>query len=466
MPVISAKNLSVTYFLGKSNEVRALSDATLDIEAGEFIIFFGSSGCGKSTLLYTIAGLEQATAGSVTVQGFNLATMKNKESEHYRQSTIGMVFQAFHLIPTLTVAKNIMLPRIAVGGNVKDRKEEAERLMKYFGVYEQRNKLPNELSGGQQQRVAICRALINNPDIIFADEPVGNLDSKSATDVLGLIQELNVKDKKTVILVTHDPSHLDIADRVFFMKDGKIINTKVNKETRKIAVQREASKNAPAATQPKTNLELVSETFTKVGDFGMGSMLLEYKAKEIVADVLTGMTVEEISGIEKYVKDILHSSLSSKYKDLEGYIDREYTDGGVDLNRRAAKRLVEKIRDTVEEMKVWTDQKNTARKHKPRYAERLRYHLLDRFEVSVRSTDAIQAIESIITDRIAGVTDRRGVEARLDTPVSRGGAGLDKRDAKKMAKHLELIMLGRYVIEEHPAEGVVQNSDQKSAKDI
>jgi putative ABC transport system ATP-binding protein len=119
MSLIDIKNLSVGYFLGKSNEVRALSDVSLKIEPGEFIIFFGASGCGKSTLLYTIAGLERPTGGSVLVTGMNLADMKNKELEYYRQHTIGMVFQAFHLIPSLSIAKNIMLPQIAIGGDPK-----------------------------------------------------------------------------------------------------------------------------------------------------------------------------------------------------------------------------------------------------------------------------------------------------------------------------------------------------------
>lgn len=443
MSVISIKNLSVTYFLGKSNEVHALSNANLEINAGEFIIFFGSSGCGKSTLLYTIAGLEKPTEGSVKVNNVDLANMKNNELENYRQSTIGMVFQAFYLIPSLSIVKNIILPQMAVGVSPKKRYEEAERLMKYFGVYAQKDKLPNELSGGQQQRVAICRALVNNPEIIFADEPVGNLDSKSAQDVLGLIQELNIKNKKTVILVTHDPSHLDIADKVFFMKDGKIIDTKVNTQTRKIQMSTDAQ-HAPAQ---KTNLELVSHALTKDQGFGLGGMLLDFKVKEVVLDALTGLHSEELSEIEQQVKQILqHTTTADGYKKLERYLDTEYTFGGVGLDIRSAERLTAKIRSTVEELKSISAAAHRPRKKNLNYIERLRYHLLDTFNVHISSTDTIEAIENIIRDRVDGVTDRKGVQARFDMPLEEGGAGLDHRDAKKMAKHLELIMLGRYTL--------------------
>lgn len=440
MSLIKIKNLSVIYFLGKSNEVNALTDVNLEINAGELIIFFGASGCGKSTLLYTIAGLETPTRGEVLVNGIDLAHMQNHQLEGYRQKTIGMVFQAFHLIPSLSVMKNVMLPKIAVGATSSERRDEAIRLMKYFGVYEQRNKLPTELSGGQQQRVAISRSLINDPDIIFADEPVGNLDSKSAQDVLGLIQELSVKSKKTVILVTHDPSHLDIADRVFFMKDGRIIDTKVNTTTRKIT----PGVTAPQVDQTKkTNLQLVSETFTKSGEFGIAGMLLDYKAKEIVSEALTGLTTEEISGIENYVKKTLQGSLSD-YAKFEQYLDTDQSIGGLGLDKRSAHRLAQTIGRTVEDMKMWNTAEHASHAKHVSYVENLRCHLLDMFDASVSSTDAIEAIESVIFDRIEGNTDRLGVQAKFDTPVKEGGAGLDRRIAKRMAKHLELIMLGRY----------------------
>ena len=443
MSLIDIKNLSVTYFLGKSNEVKALSDASLEINAGELVIFFGPSGCGKSTLLYTIAGLEKPTKGTVMVNGIDLSQMKNKELEKYRQNTIGMVFQAFYLIPSLSVENNINLPQVAIGINRKKRQEKTEELMKYFGVYEQRKKVPTELSGGQQQRVAICRSLVNDPDIIFADEPVGNLDSKSAQDVLGLIQELSVKDKKTVILVTHNPAHLEIADRIFFIKDGKIIDTKVNKETRKIIVgksSQQESQDDSLNLSPTTDKNSTKENDNSAE---VDNIILEYKAKEILSEVLTGLSYDEINKIENYIKEALVNS-NSDYKKLKKYLNTDYMQDGLNLNKRVSQKLITKLETTTKEIEELSkDFADKEEKHNS-YVHQLRRYLLDTFEVNIRTTDAIEAMETIIEDRVMGVTDRKGVQEKFDRPLKKGGVGLDRRTAKKMAKHLEMIILGRY----------------------
>ncbi|MFA7315098.1 MAG: ABC transporter ATP-binding protein [Candidatus Magasanikbacteria bacterium] len=437
MSLIDIKDLSVTYFLGKSNQVNALSNVDLEIKSGELVIFFGASGCGKSTLLYTIAGLEKPTKGKIMVNDTDLSQMKNKELEKYRQNTIGMVFQAFYLIPSLSVMDNITLPQVAVGINRKKRQDKAEELMKYFGVYEQRNKIPTELSGGQQQRVAICRSLINDPDIIFADEPVGNLDSKSSQDVLGLIQELSVKNKKTVILVTHDASHLDIADRIFFIKDGKIINTKLNKETRKIIVgQYSHTTNIP---QDNTqNIGSTSENSKEVDD-----IILEYKAKEVISEVLTGFSYDEVTKIENYVKEAITNS-NYDYRKLSSYLNTDYMQDGLNLNKSTSQKIIKKLESTTKEIEALGKEfANREKKHNS-YVQQLRRYLLDSFEVTIRTTDAIDAMETIIEDRVMGVTDYKGVQEKFDRPVGQGGAGIDRRTAKKMAKHLEMIILGRY----------------------
>lgn len=225
---IIAKHLSVTYFPGQSNEIKSLSDLSFVIEEGEFIIFFGPSGCGKSTLLYSIAGLER-WHGELRVEGVDLQTMNAKEKEIYHREHIGMIFQSFYLIPTISVLQNVALPLVLAGVPRKEREKRAMSLLERFGVKSQANKLPSALSGGQQQRVAICRAVINNPKIILADEPLGNLDSKSAAEVVGLFKELNGNFGKTVILVTNDPTYLDLANRVFFIKDGILVNIKINR---------------------------------------------------------------------------------------------------------------------------------------------------------------------------------------------------------------------------------------------
>ena len=176
-PIIKIKELNVVYFMGKSNEVHALRNINLEIYPGEFIIFFGPSGCGKSTLLYSIAGLETNINGNIMLNGKDIASMKQKELEDFHRQKIGMIFQAYYLISSLSVANNVVLPQIFIEKNRIERKKKALELLQHFGVSGEADKLPSELSGGQQQRVAICRSLMNDPEVLLADEPVGNLDS-------------------------------------------------------------------------------------------------------------------------------------------------------------------------------------------------------------------------------------------------------------------------------------------------
>ena len=180
-PIVKFKNLSVVYNLGKSNETWALKDITGEIYPEEYIIFFGPSGCGKSTLLYTIAGLEFPTRGEVIVGNKNLKDLCQKELINFHRSTIGMIFQAYNVLPSLSVRDNVVLPQMFLGTNDrKARRVIADELLTKLGILEQADKIPTEMSGGQQQRIGIARALINDQPIILADEPVGNLDSKSA----------------------------------------------------------------------------------------------------------------------------------------------------------------------------------------------------------------------------------------------------------------------------------------------
>ncbi|OIO18287.1 MAG: hypothetical protein AUJ23_03935 [Candidatus Magasanikbacteria bacterium CG1_02_32_51] len=443
MSLIDIKNLSVTYFLGKSNEVKALDNVDLKIESGELVIFFGASGCGKSTLLYTISGLEKPTKGEIMVNDIDLSQMANQELEKYRQNTIGMIFQAFYLIPSLSVINNITLPQVAIGINRKKRLQKAEELMKYFGVFEQRNKLPTELSGGQQQRVAICRSLVNDPNIIFADEPVGNLDSKSAQDVLGLIQELSIKNKKTVILVTHNPAHLDIANRIFFMKDGKIIDTKINKETRKIIVGQYSHLESQDNSLKMSTNKITEKTKEVDNSKEVDAIILEYKAKEIISEVLTGFSYDEITKIENYIKEALSNS-SSNYKKLTSYLNTDYMQDGLNLNKKNSEKIIKRLETTTKEIEEISKQFAIKEEKHNSYTQQLRRYLLDTFEVNIRTTDAIEAMETIIEDRVMGITDHKGVQEKFDRPIKQGGVGLDRRTAKKMSKHLEMIILGRY----------------------
>jgi|GEM_PF-634392 len=240
-PVIKASNLSKTFKLGK-NEITALHSVDFEIFSGEFICFFGPSGCGKSTLLSMLAGLQPPSSGKVLVRGKDLSVLGKKEISKYRRSKIGMVFQQFNLILSMNVLENIALPMAFDGVSRKRRAQRAQHLLSVVGLDDKKKDVPADLSGGQQQRVAVARSLINNPWIIMADEPTGNLDSQSADEVMKLLVSLSRKSKRTVILITHNPDYLKFADRVFKMKDGHILTVEKNKKVAKVELLDSVSK--------------------------------------------------------------------------------------------------------------------------------------------------------------------------------------------------------------------------------
>jgi putative ABC transport system ATP-binding protein len=227
-PVIRLKNVVKKFFLG-NDEITILKGIDLEIYSGEYIILFGASGSGKSTILNTICGLEPPTEGEVVIRGENIAKFTTKELAKYRRSKIGIVFQQFNLIKTFKVWENVAFPLTTDHVPRIKRKERALMLLELLGLGKMAMRRPTELSGGQQQRVAIARALATNPWIIIADEPTGNLDSKSANDAMTIFRLLNQKSRRTIVMVTHNPDYIKEADRVFFIEDGKIAKVQTNR---------------------------------------------------------------------------------------------------------------------------------------------------------------------------------------------------------------------------------------------
>ena len=462
-PLITTKDVGVTYLPGKSNEVKALIGASIEIFPGELVIFLGPSGCGKSTLLYSIAGLDRNATGSIKVFGKEIVNANDRNLEHHHQKTIGMIFQAFYLINSLTIIQNVMLPQIAINQTLKSRKKKAMELMTYFGVGDQADKLPTELSGGQQQRVAICRSLVNDPDIILADEPVGNLDSKSAQDTLSLIQKLNIMEKKTIILVTHDPSHLAIANRVFYMKDGKVTDMKVNAHPKVIdpsslppakrrelhlkeAGEKEEEKRKEEE-KGKSDLELLAKAYTKQGP--ISGLLLEYKAKQVVIESLTGLSTEELERIEDNVKLLIVNGVED-HDSLLSLLDSDENVGGIGMDKKSSIKLVNKIKDVVKEMRFIAYPKQNNITEIDKLTNQIRYYLLDNNNIKITNSEAVDVINRVIKERIYGYTDMKGVRAVLSSNTDNGGVALNKKDARKFAKLLELIMLGRYSRKNYP----------------
>ncbi|HEY69952.1 MAG TPA: ABC transporter ATP-binding protein [Anaerolineae bacterium] len=220
--VIEIHNLQKTYY-PNGTEVRALRGVEARIQRGEFVALMGPSGCGKSTLLHLLGGLDRPTEGDIFIASKQMNTLNETKRALLRRQTIGFVFQAYNLIPNLTVADNIELPALLVGRSHAEAASHRQRLLEDLGIPEKENAFPGELSGGEQQRVAIARALINRPAILLIDEPTGNLDSRSGNEVMKLLQDLH-HDGQTILLATHDPKIAGYSERVLFMQDGTLVD--------------------------------------------------------------------------------------------------------------------------------------------------------------------------------------------------------------------------------------------------
>jgi len=221
--ILEIQDLKRHYQMG-SSLVRALDGVTLDVEQGEFVGLLGTSGSGKSTLLNLIAGLDRATEGTLRVFGDDLSAMSSMELSRHRQKNVGIIFQSFNLISSMTAADNVALSMMFAGVPRGAREQQARDLLASVGLGDRHRHRPSELSGGEQQRVAIARALANTPHLLLADEPTGNLDSRTSREIMALLTELNQRDGKTVIMVTHDASLAErYAHRTLTMLDGTIV---------------------------------------------------------------------------------------------------------------------------------------------------------------------------------------------------------------------------------------------------
>jgi putative ABC transport system ATP-binding protein len=220
-PIVSTTELRRVYGEGET-AVHALRGVTLSFPSGQFAAIMGPSGSGKSTLMHLLAGLDRPTAGSVLVDGSELANLDDKGLTRLRRDRLGFVFQAFNLVPVLTAEENILLP-LTLAGKKPDR-EWLDRLIAAVGLGDRLDHRPSELSGGQQQRVAVARALIHRPAVVFADEPTGNLDSRSSDEVLALLRQAADEFGQTVVMVTHDAHAASIADRIVVLSDGRIVH--------------------------------------------------------------------------------------------------------------------------------------------------------------------------------------------------------------------------------------------------
>jgi putative ABC transport system ATP-binding protein len=226
MLMVDAQHIQKVYSTN-GIQVNALKDVTLKIAEGEIVSIMGPSGCGKTTLLNCLSGLDDVTSGTIKIEGTSLESMSDKERTYRRAARMGFIFQSFNLLPVLTAVENVELPLLICGVDQKIARLQALEVLKVVGLDDRAHHKPAELSGGQQQRVAVARALVNNPAIVWADEPTGNLDSEGAQQVLDLIKQLNRQNKQTFVIVTHDAVVGAMANRMVQMRDGLIVSEKV-----------------------------------------------------------------------------------------------------------------------------------------------------------------------------------------------------------------------------------------------
>lgn len=226
MDILKTENLSKIYGIDDT-KVNALDNVNLTIEKGEFVSIIGPSGSGKSTLLHILGGVDHPTEGKIYISGTDISSINETESALFRRRNIGIIYQEYNLIPTLTVERNIMLPMLLDG--VKPEKEEFDKIVEMLGLSKRLNHFPNQLSGGQQQRVAIGRALIYKPAIVLADEPTGNLDRKNTKATLELLKCANEEYNQTIVMITHDEEVALSAHRMITIIDGKIVSDEVHK---------------------------------------------------------------------------------------------------------------------------------------------------------------------------------------------------------------------------------------------
>lgn len=434
-PLIKIENVSLIYDKGKPNETKALSDINAEIYPSEYIVFFGPSGCGKSTLLYVIAAMHTPTTGSVTVDGRMISKMNDKGITDYRQNSMGMVFQQYNLIPSLSVIDNVSVPQIFRNVKPKDREPKAQILLDRFGIGAFAHRLPSELSGGQQQRVSIARSLINNTPIILADEPTGNLDSKSAQNVTDILQELNEKDKKAIILVTHDPNQLQYAHRVFHMKDGKIVRQTINPQ------------------RPQRMDAQAKEKITKTLSGGISSALVDVlsvypeltesrlKSKAVVNYLLSELDTQQIDRLERLVEDRILGKISKE--DFNAALDDPIEKGGAGLNYQSAKKIdgsVEALLSETDIIQKDIEDISTDPNALDTVTKEIRDQLIDIISATL-TDEQMTRLTDAVRKRISNEIDKDGFFSVLDVAASHGGVGLRKEIARDVARRMEILLI-------------------------
>lgn len=410
-PIIELRKLNFFYDQGKPNEQHALKDINLEVGRGEYVAFFGPSGCGKSTLLYSIAGIQPPTSGEVLVEERNIMSATQEELALYRQTEVGIIFQNFNLIPTLPVLDNVGMPMAFLGIKRNERNKRAIEALGRLGIEDLARRFPYELSGGQQQRVGIARALVNAPPVILADEPLGNLDSENANKVLEFLRDLNRKDGKTIIMVTHEAWSLRDAEKIFHMKDGMMI---------------QAEARTPAGAPSPVSVPAKMSSARRAGGFA-----------ELF---LSGYPREQAERFAAFVAALLSGEI-----DLALFVrklDAPFNEGGVGLWRQRAEHVGKAMDHALRESedlaaaraKLAKDPQASIKEE----TTRIRGWLFE--DVSPLSYKDAPVVDALIEKRIRGALGADEFRKLLTAPKKDKGAGLRITRALKAAQKMEVLL--------------------------
>ncbi len=417
--IIKMEHVNFWYNLGKSYELQALKDINVDIKQGEYVAFFGPSGSGKTSILYLIAGVEPSQQGRILINGRDIGKFNRKELAIYRQIGVGIVFQQFNLIPTLTVLNNVALPMTFLGINAKKRETEAKRLLGRLGIENLAGRLPHELSGGQQQRVGIARALANNPPIIIADEPLGNLDSTNSKLVLEFLKELNEKDNRTVIMVTHEAWSLRDVRKIIYIRDGVV--TKIEE------------------TNPQNIEESVSKNL-------MGMMNVQISPTEALSMSLSGVLLrgfskEEVGRFQFYLTQRLSNRIGTY--EFKNILDKPFNAGGVGLWRQKANSISNYIEDIISQRRRIDELhvELTENPSSPLLNDiiNIRNWLLLNVKVQLNELQAIR-MDELINERLRNIITTANFKKALNLPKSHFGVGLSRHTSEALAEKLDLAL--------------------------
>lgn len=430
-PLIICRNLDITYNKGKSNEFKALQGVNTDIYEGEYIILFGPSGCGKSTLMYAIQGSLPPGDGTLLIRGDDIYSYPPQERVYFQRYVMGIIFQSFNLIGSLSVLDNVALPMIFCDANKATRERRAQMLLDRFGVGHVSDKIPSMLSGGQQQRVSVARSMVNDPQILLADEPTGNLDSTSTQQVMDKIDEINTFDQRTIIMVSHNAAHLSYAHRVYYLKDGFIVREVVNPQRKQIKPVREGETIV-------TELELLARLFPY-------DSIDTLRVKSLTNFLTQDYSFNQLIRIEKAISLLINGKIHKKL-----FIDalvKKYDEGGVGIDRKTAEHMasasVSIVKQSADIKRFRNDNDSDAAffsQHK--FAERVREYLLENHHIPL--TKVMESnLTTMIADRLSGVTADKDFHRELMALTKDGGLHLKEDLADDMARYMEkLIALG------------------------